>query len=389
MTEFIATLSAGVFCFLFATALGATVVGRRRLARLAEVVPDPTADRQSISIISPACDEADSIEAAVQSWLAQSHPRVQVVVVDDRSTDRTGTIIDRIAATDSRVVAVHIRELPSGWLGKLNAMRHGIAAATGEWLLIADADAHLGRDTVRKAVTYATQHERDFLSVIPQVRTAGFLGDAVWNVTLGLFNLATRPWRIPNPETSAIGASGAFLLVRRAALERGPGLEWLRLEVADDYGMCLLIKSHGGSAELLVGREEVVLTWYSSIGEMARRMQKNFYAITGRFSLVRSLVQAVAFAVLGLWPLLALLVPTPAVLGLVGLGLLLLVGNTWLASVGFGRSGWAALGAPLGFLLIALIVVRSALIGRRIGGIEWRGERYAAADLKARQHVRF
>lgn len=381
-------LLCGGFTALFAVALAATVVGTRRIVKLRDVVPDSLETMPLVSIISPACDEVDSVRDAVRSWLGQGYPNLQVIVVDDRSTDGTDAVVDALAAEDSRVVAAHVTELPEGWLGKLNAVHRGIGMATGEWLLVADADTHLGPDALRKAITYANRAGRDFLSVVPQIETAGFWGDCVWNVTLAFFHAAMRPWKIPDPTSPVVGASGAFLLMRRAAFDRGPGMPWLRLEVADDFGMCLLIKEHGGSAELLCGAGEVRLTWYASYAEMARRMQKNLFAITGRFSLGRTVLQGMALAALGLWPLLALLRPTPAVLGVTALGMGLFVANAWIAATWAGRPRWPSLAAPLGSLLSAFMIVRAGWLGHRIGGIEWRGQIYPTALLRAAQRVR-
>ena len=94
----------------------------RRCPQLAEVDAKDPSSWPTLSVVVPARDEALTIDPAVASLLAQDFPNLQVVLVDDRSTDATGTVIDRLAAKDSRVAAVHVRELPDGWLGKLNAI---------------------------------------------------------------------------------------------------------------------------------------------------------------------------------------------------------------------------------------------------------------------------
>ncbi len=367
-------------------ALAMTLAGMRRMRRLADVpVAEPV---PPISIVSPACNEAERVSEAVRSWLRQQGVDLQIVVVNDRSTDGTGALLDELAASEPRVEALHITHLPDGWLGKVNAMQQGCAAATGDWILFLDADTHLAPQALRKAVGYAEAAGRDFLSVLPQIETAGVLGDTVWNLTLALFHIANRPWNIPDEGSPAIGASGAFLLVRRSALEAGPGLAWLKLEVADDFGLCLLIKEHGGSAELLCGAGEVSLTWYASYAEMTRRMQKNFYAITGRFSLARTVVQGLLLVAAGSWPMLALLYSSPVVLGAVASSQLLLVVNAWVAAGWSGRPRTAALLAPFGFFLVAYMVVRAGIVGHRSGGITWRGVLYPADLLRAQQRVK-
>src|SRR5215813_7146952 len=92
----------------------------------------------SVSLIVPARNEEASIGPAVRSRLAEGYPALEVVLVDDRSTDGTGAVMDAIAAEDPRVRAIHVTSLPEGWLGKLHALREGLQLATGEWLLFSD-----------------------------------------------------------------------------------------------------------------------------------------------------------------------------------------------------------------------------------------------------------
>src|SRR6185503_6720653 len=135
-----AGLCLGVAFWLFTGMLG--VVSMWTMPVLArQRSPDPPR-WPKLSIIIPACNEAASIEAAVTSRLAQDYPDFEVCVIDDRSTDGTGAIVDRLAEGDPRVRAVHITELPEGWLGKVHALHRGVSIATGEWLLLSDADVH-------------------------------------------------------------------------------------------------------------------------------------------------------------------------------------------------------------------------------------------------------
>jgi len=128
--------------------------------------PDPPR-WPKLSIIIPARNEAASIEAAVTSRLAQDYPDFEVCVIDDRSTDGTGAIVDRLAEGDPRVRAVHITELPEGWLGKVHALHRGVSIATGEWLLLSDADVHFAPATLRRAIAHAEARGFDFVGVFP------------------------------------------------------------------------------------------------------------------------------------------------------------------------------------------------------------------------------
>lgn len=353
-----------------------------------EVLPRETWPK--LSVVSPACNEEAGIAQSLKSLVAQDYPALEVIAVNDRSTDRTGALIDEAAAADPRIVPVHLTELPPGWLGKLNAMAQGIARSTGEWVLFADADVRYGPQALRRAITWAEQHQLDFLTVMPQTDSAGFLADTIFAGTGVVMALTSRPWRVRDMSTTDVFGIGAFLLVRRSAYLRSPGFEWLKLEVADDMGLCLMIKRAGGRCDVVNGRGMISLRWYESFREMTEKMQKNFYAIMGRFSLARSVAMAVGCVVFALAPWLALLPQTPLPLvWLTAASQVSLVVGTLLFSRWTGRDPlYPALFPNVALLVLAFMSVRAAILGRRMGGIMWRGVRYEAALLESQQRFR-
>ncbi|MEK7768052.1 MAG: glycosyltransferase family A protein, partial [bacterium] len=134
---------------------GMALVIRRHVAGLRslgdEAAPEPAAWPR-LSVLVPACNEADTLEPALETLLRSDYPDLEVILVDDRSTDGTGAVVDRLAARDARIVPVHVAALPPGWLGKVHAMHVALPHATGEWLLFSDADVHAAPDTIRRAV---------------------------------------------------------------------------------------------------------------------------------------------------------------------------------------------------------------------------------------------
>jgi len=367
-------------------ALAATVRAVVVLPRM-HALPIPAREWPRLSVVRPACNEAERLAAATRTTLAMDYPDLQVVLVDDRSTDDTPAIVEALAA-DLGVVAVHVDALPAGWLGKLNALQRGVERADGDWLLFADADAHFAPGTAQRAIAYADAQALDFVSVLPGVERADFLADATFSSANALLALGTRPWKIERDEHT-IAATGAFMLVRRTAFERTPGFEWLRLEVADDFGLCLLIKRHGGRAGFLVAPNCVRLTWYASFAELTEAMQKNFFAIAGRFSPARCVVQVVALIALALGPFLplfALSSPWALPVALAALGAS--AANGLLTAWWTDRPLLSAALPSIGLLATAFVVARAAIVGVRQGGIIWRGVLYRTEDLRDVQHVR-
>ncbi len=366
--------------------LFSTLRGLSRLPTLRGIGPGERARWPRLTIVSPACNEEKHVASAVASMLAIDYPDFAVVAIDDRSTDRTGAILDALATAHPQLKVHHVTALPDGWLGKLNALREGVARADGEWILFMDADTHLGPSTLKRAIAHCEDQKLDCLSVIPEVAPAGLVADAVFDVSLALLSNQGRLHAVSDPESRHVAATGAFILVRKSRFDQTPGFEWLRLEVADDFGLVMLMKTHGGRCAIINGAGEVALEWYADFGDMTRAMQKNFFAVMSRFSLARAIALAMVSAWFALYGL-ALLVPAPiAAQALTLLGLLSMTAATAIASSRTGRKPgilW-----PIGFLAMAFMALRAGIIGWRIGGIQWRGVLYPSALLAPNQKVR-
>jgi len=378
----VAALSLGCLYWVWATVAGLRTV---RSVPLLDDWPLPEGARwPALSVISPACDEAATLRAATLDRLASDYPDVEFVLVDDRSRDGTGAIADELAAADARVRALHVRELPEGWLGKVHAMDTGLRAARGEWLLFSDADVHFAPDALRRAVALAEDRGLDHLAVMPHLLPTSPLLDATIAAFGRHFILTVRPWAVGDPRSSASVGVGAFNLVRRAALERVGGLRRLRLSVADDVALGILLKSSGARQGLAISRRAVWLRWYDSLGGMARGLEKGLFAYAGRCEPWRLLLIGLGVMFLDASPWLALLLPhglpwlhvaggVLAAAALLGAAL----GERWA-----GRSPRAAPLQPLGALLLGWIVLRAAVVGGRRGGVLWRGTLYPSELLR-------
>ncbi|MDO9019447.1 MAG: glycosyltransferase family 2 protein [Deltaproteobacteria bacterium] len=262
-----------VWCIQFALALRV----RRSVPALSDLAPAPAARAAwpRISLIVPARDEGLHIAGALASKLACGYPSLEVVAIDDRSTDDTGAIIDRAAASDPRVAAVHVTELPDGWLGKVHAMARGLERATGEWVLFSDADVHVEPGALERVVAWADAGGVDLVAVFPRMHPVGLLIDASVVAMIRVLTLSGRAWRA-NDDASEIGMSvGAFTLVRRAALVESDAIGHLRMEVADDVALGAYLKQQcGARCRILAGRADVHLVFMESLGAIARSADK-------------------------------------------------------------------------------------------------------------------
>jgi cellulose synthase/poly-beta-1,6-N-acetylglucosamine synthase-like glycosyltransferase len=352
--------------------------------RLEQLDDDPR-DWPLVSVIVTALEEEATIEPALRTLLASSYPNLELIAVNDRSRDGTGAIIDRLAHEDARLKPIHIKELPSGWLGKVHAMSRGAELAQGEWLLFTDADIHF-RDRVIERVIAVVERERlDHFTLWPNLlgRTVP-LRAALIAFTTNLLILL-RPHRLGGENSRGFVGVGAFNLVRRSALNQTPGLEWLKMEIVDDTGLAKMMVEHGFRSSWRSAGNSLTVEWYPSIPAMVRGLEKNMYGAFSHFRLSVFLMKFALVIPLIFAPYLAVFSFSPWWLvasGLLVFGIWWFLSGLTAAAAGFGVI--EALLAPFvgaGIMFVAL--ARSTWLTLRNRGIRWRGTFYPLKDLQA------
>ena len=365
---------------------------RRDVPVLGNLQPPEPEAWPKLSVVVPACDEADKIEPAIRSLQAQDYPDLEIVLVDDRSTDGTGAIMDRLASGDERVRIIHVAELPDGWLGKVNALHRGFSAAEGELVLFTDADVHFSPGVLRKAVAWFVDRKLDHLAALPDIWPAGLVVDSLIAAFLRqLLTLLTPPWRAVDPNSGGFLGVGAFNLVRRSAFEATEGFEWLRMEVADDMGLAMMMKRSGAKCGVVAAFGDVGLHWYRGVAEAFRGAEKG-YATTAGCRAGPILASVPVLAALEMAPVLA---PLPLLLGRAdavawcGLAVFALFAFSCT-----GLSRWARAGilpgllTPLTAPISSAAMIRTAWLGFRRGGVAWRGTVYPGRLLREGRRIR-
>jgi len=356
------------------------VRGISRIERLADL-PSLAGPAPLVSMVVPARNEERNVEAAARSLLAQKYPALEIIAVEDRSTDRTGPILDALSSGDARLRVVHITELPPGWLGKNHALALGAAAARGEWLLFADADIIMAPDAVSRAVAYAERRGVDHLTILPDTLMPGLLLKGFVCVGIVIFGMALRPWKARDPRSRSFVGVGAFNLVRAGAYARAGGHEPIRLRPDDDIKLGKILKRSGARQDALAGRGMVSVEWYRSIGETIDGLMKNSFSVV-QYNPLWMILGAGVYIVVGLAPLAALGLGS-GLLRLLGAGAVLvqLLVHLFVAhEAGLPRR--AVLLYPLIYLLFAWILVRALVLNLSQGGIVWRGTFYPLSELR-------
>jgi len=236
-------------------------------------------DAPLVSILIAARNEEHRVlDQSMRSMLAQDYGQFEVIAVNDRSTDSTGSILNSIAQTDNRLQSIEGRELPSGWLGKPYAMHQALNHAHGEWILATDADMIFDKATLRTAVAHSCAREADALTLIPYFEAGSFWERVMiptWTWVLWMFTIS---YRINNPKTQGALGIGGFFLMRRAVLERVGGYEALKDEVLDDVRLAEMIKRSGGKLLSEYAPGLVRTRMYRNFGEMWESCSKSWFA---------------------------------------------------------------------------------------------------------------
>ncbi|HEY5665961.1 MAG TPA: glycosyltransferase family 2 protein [Gammaproteobacteria bacterium] len=353
-----------------------------------------SADWPLVSVIVPACNEAEHLATALKSLLALDYPSLEVVVVNDRSTDSTGAVIDEIAASDSRVRAIHVETLPAGWLGKVHAMHSGVEVARGDWLLFTDADVRFEPAALKLAIGYASTQRLDHLTCMPEVSASrNFWLEVTIRAFFMLFSVSARLADVNRDNSKWPIGLGAFNLVRRALFRRTPGFEWLRMEPADDLALGAMLKRAGARSRLVHGEGMLSVPWYESMRDMVHGLEKNSFGPSANYRFSLQLLIVSLLLILAGMPVvslgLGLARPDVVLIGAWALASLAVIVVAALLSRGRGRELLAYLCLPAGLLIMSWIMLRSAYICQRNDGIDWRGTHYSIAELRSGRRVSF
>jgi glycosyltransferase involved in cell wall biosynthesis len=357
-------------------------VGNRSLRRLSHLEPFAGNNAPKVSVIIAARNEARNIEQALRSVLAEDYRNLEFIVVNDRSTDETGRILDQMARKDPRLHVVHVTDLPPGWLGKTHALHFGAERATGEWLLFTDADVVMEHSVISRAIGYLLRNQIHHLAIAPHMRMSGTLLNMVAGACVLFFGLYTKPWKARDPKSPRHIGIGAFNLVRADAYRAIGGHRSIAMRPDDDMKLGKLIKKHGFRQDLVLGDGLITVEWYSSVGELIRGLEKNTFAGM-EYNLAAMATGCAAQLVVFVWPILALVLTSGTTwwLNAAIVGLLAALYMDTAHTHGLRR--WHCVAAPVTALLFQYIVWRATLKTLWNDGIDWRGTHYSLRELKA------
>jgi chlorobactene glucosyltransferase len=364
------------------------IIASLRMARSTSLDAEsmqPPADPPRVTVIVPARNESRNIAACLQSILASSYPQLEVIVVNDHSTDDTRAIARSIGSTDPRLIILDNPDLPADWFGKQWACQTGADAASGEILVFMDADARAAPDLLVRSVNGMLRTGADFYSVLGRQEMVTF-----WERLLQMQVFTVLVTRFGGTEivnrsgkASAKIANGQYLMVRRATYDEFGGHGLVRGYVAEDLMLAQRYFELGKKTVLVEGLDQLSTRMYTSLAELMGGWRKNLFA-GGRHSMPFG-ARAAWLAPL-LLPLPFLMQLAPPVLLVIAVVFQLPALELWAAiAAGVTLLTWFAyyriarvpviyaLLFPLGAAVTLYITLSAVLRGSRV---EWKGREY-------------
>jgi glycosyltransferase involved in cell wall biosynthesis len=381
-------IAGGILALAWFSRIVEAAFGMPRIADIARPEWDRTPATPNgeprVSIIVPARNEEEHIRETLIQLLGLDYSNYEIIAVNDRSTDHTGQIMDEIAASPQghcRLKAIHIAELPAGWLGKTHAMWTAGQQASGDWLLFTDADVRFKPDSVRRAIAYAEAERADHVILFPRMimkRPGERMMIAFFQA---LFVFGHRPWKVADPKASDHMGVGAFNLVRRSVYDAIGTYRALRMEVLDDMKLGKVVKNAGFAQRNVFGEDLISLRWAKGAFGIVNNLTKNFFAVLS-FQWPRTVACIVGLGFLNLGPFLGVWMAhgwarVPYAVALASLFLIY-----------YGMSSRSAVPAyyfflhPVSTSLFMYTLLRSMIHTFSNDGIVWRGTKYPLEELR-------
>jgi len=345
-------------------------------------------DLPFISVLVPARNEEGKIKRCLDSLLKQNYPNFELIVIDDRSTDSTGQIIQEIAEGDVRVKYVKGKDAPSGWIGKCNALAHAVGYASGEFFIFTDADTYHHENSLRDSITHAMDNKVDLMSFVPMQELGSFSERLIMPVLLSSFLIGDPFHAVNNPKNTRAYAYGQYILCRRSSYLAAGGHQSVRDEIVEDHAIARVFKEKGFKIEVADGKSLYSVRMYTDLESLWMGWTKNLYSfIESKVSNLVMMIVLMNSVVVLPWLYLAYTVSrlvrgdidqmliTLTFLSLVQIVVLAL----WQKRTSCHHAGlkwYHFFLTPFGCMTVSMLYLHSAYLVHTGGQVNWKGRRY-------------
>lgn len=351
---------------------------------------DTPANAPLISCCVPARNEERNIRRCVEGLLAQNYPNIEVIVLDDRSTDATLEILRELASQDDRLNVISGSELAAGWAGKPHALYQASTAARGDWLCFVDADTFLSPTTLSACYVKAIETRADMFTIMTFQILGSFWEKTVMPLVMTALSVGFSPRKVNDPERKDAIANGQFILIKRAVYDAIGGHASVKGNIVEDKAISEQVKWNGYRLIVADGHAVARTRMYTSLPEMWEGWTKNIYlGLSDRAGLLwlgvfGALIALLAALFLPVWPLLGIRwmikcggwMATTTIVESLLFWAYVIYARTRVARK-MEISPWYAFTTPLGAAVFAAMMITSAFRVLTGKGVTWKGRSYA------------
>jgi glycosyltransferase involved in cell wall biosynthesis len=337
-------------------------------------------DEPSVTLIMAVKDEEQKIRQSLQSALDISYSNYKILIVNDRSTDRTAEILATCKNENPRIEIVTITDLPSGWIGKNHACYVGAMAADTEWILFTDGDVIFSKDSVKKALYYADTNGIDHLPVFPKILSpTRLLRWVMATFQIGLES-RKRPWEAKDPQSKSSIGVGSFNLIKKKVYEVSGTHKKIRLRPDEDFKLGEIVKAAGFKQEVLYGDGEVEVEWYADLKGFVNGLVKNNFAFS-EYKISNVITGVIRLTLIFILPVPVLLLFGNLAERICAVLIFALQLRLFVLKPALNAKAWWALFIPLSGVVMAYITIRSCYLTYKHKGIYWRDTFYPLDEL--------
>ncbi|MEO6630158.1 MAG: glycosyltransferase family 2 protein [Mucilaginibacter sp.] len=333
-----------------------------------------------LAIIIAVRNEEEDLEIALGSLCNINYQNYRLIVVNDRSTDRTPEILNNFKQSYPQLNIVTIDTLPNGWLGKNNAMYQGYLNSDDEWILFTDADIVFHPDAISRALGYAVSNRLDHMTILPEMISRSTLLNSVYATFCIMLMMHMKPWDAKNPKSKSSSGIGAFNLIRRDAYEKIGTHIKIKLRPDDDLQLGIKVKQAKLRQDVLAGKGYICLEWYKNLSQFGNGLLKNSFSISN-YKLSITIANVLFMLVTVALPMPVIFIFGTATIRLMA-AVMLLFHVVYMTDVPPNK-WWYAFMIPFSAFFIGWITLKASVITVKQGGIYWRDNFYSLKDLKS------
>ncbi len=357
------------------------IINGRKIMHLSSITASVNERAHPVVIIIAVRNEESALREALTSVCNLDYSNYKVLVINDRSTDNTGNILSEMQAQYNHLSVINVETLPAGWLGKNHALYTGSKSSHEEYILFTDADVVYHKDVLNKAMQYCVKNDLDHLTILPGIVSPLSTLNSVVMTFVIMLTALQRPWAAKIKKSKASMGVGAFNLVKREMYERAGTHKAIAMRPDDDLRLAASIKAAGGKADVLYGRGEIEVEWYTSVKEFINGLMKNIYSGFKYNALLA------AGGALG--TLLFFVLPIPLVLVFGNNAARILVICMFLFQLilygsmpGSNGKWWYAFLSSYAGTVMVYIIIKATITNLYNGGIYWRDTFYSLKELR-------